>query len=80
VNADVSPSDLQVALLDADGHPLDGFSYEQSVTERHDKLRYRIRWRSKDEPKSLLDVPIGKPVALQFRLRNGDLFAFQLVE
>ena len=80
VNADVVPEDLQVAVLDEAGNPLPGFTHEASVAEPHDKLRYRIVWRSNDGEKSLRDVPTDRPVALHFRLHNGDLFAFQQVD
>jgi hypothetical protein len=80
VNADVAAEDLQVAVLDEGGNPLPGFTHEDSVAERHDKLRYRIAWISEDEEKSLRDVPRDQSVALQFRLRNGDLYAFQQID
>jgi hypothetical protein len=79
VNADVDPNNLRVAILDEKGDALKGFSHELSVAEPHDKLRYRIVWRSESEEKSIGDLSANRPVALEFRLRNGDLFAFQQV-
>ncbi|MEX2306809.1 MAG: hypothetical protein WD738_04420 [Pirellulales bacterium] len=80
VNADVAPGDLHVALLDADGRPINGFAHEDSIATPHDKLRYRIVWRNEDGEKSLQHAPSEQPFALEFRFSNGDLYAFQLLK
>ena len=77
VNADVEPGELQVELLDAHRKVLPGFGRQDSKLVRHDKLRYSVRWRG---GKTLRRAPLDQPLSLRFILRNGDLFAFQVVK
>ncbi|MEX2172524.1 MAG: hypothetical protein WD851_24595 [Pirellulales bacterium] len=80
VNADVAPADLHVALLDAAGQPVPGFAHENSVAVPHDKLRHRIVWRNEAGEQSLPQAATAKPLALEFKISNGDLYAFQVTE
>jgi hypothetical protein len=80
VNADIDPGDLKVALLDADGAPLPGFESANSYAIPHDKLRHRIVWRQGDREQSLDVAASENPISIEFSIRNGDLYAFQVAE
>ena len=78
IDVDLGIGLLQAEILDLDGKPLPGFTAAESIAERHDKLRYRMRWQTVDQPvRTLADVP-PQPVVIRFTLKNGDFYAFQI--
>ena len=69
---------LQAEILNLDGNALPGFSAAESIAETRDKLRYRMVWQTEGQPKrTLADVP-QQPIAIRFKIKNGDFFAFQI--
>jgi len=79
INAEVPPKNLRIELADADGRPLPGFESSASIPERHDPLRYRIRWKSENQSLSLKDAPLDSPIILRITLSDGDLFSFTVL-
>jgi len=87
VNGDVEAGDLKVELIDEKGphvqfqsKPLRGFERDRSRLIRHDKLRWRVRWKADGKPRSLADASPHQPFVLRFILNRGSLFAFQVLE
>lgn len=72
VNADVK-GHLRVAVCDAGGRPLDGYTLASCTPLRGDSVRHRVRWR---RPVVALS---GQPVRLLFDLRDARLYAFEWV-
>lgn len=64
---------LQVAVLDINGNPLQGFSLENCETVHGDSVNHRVNWKSRRELAKLA----GKPVRLQFHLQRAKLYAMQ---
>jgi hypothetical protein len=71
VNADVK-GELRSRVLDAEGKPLSGFDFSDCEPIHGDDLQAPIRWK-----RSIGDVN-QQPVSLQFQLRDGALYAFEL--
>ncbi len=63
---------LQVRLLDLDGRPLPGFDVDDHRPIHGDSLAHAVRW-----PKPLAKVG-KKPVRIEFRLENAQLYGFDL--
>jgi len=68
---------VRVALLDDAGHGIDGYSIEDCPEIMGDTLRHVVRWRGKGGDVRAL---AGRPVRLQFALRDADVYSFQFVE
>jgi len=68
VNANVK-GEARIRLLDADRRPLDGFDWVEFIG---DSVEHRIEWSNGLKPIS------GKAVCLEFRLRDAQLFGFDL--
>ena len=64
---------VRVALLDAAGKPIRGFGGEECDWINADSNEHTVTWRSRSD---LSDIT-GKPVRLEFTMRNARLFAFQ---
>jgi hypothetical protein len=79
INAEITSTDMHVALLDPVGKPLSGFGYENSIAMPHDRLRYRMVWRNGQVEQLLSNAPHGQPLAIAFKFGNGDLYSFQIV-
>jgi len=71
INANVAGS-LQVRMLDLDGNPIEGLDAGDHEPIRGDSLAHTVRWR-----KPLAEVG-GKPVRIEFRLRDAQLYGFDL--
>ena len=72
VNADAAAGSLAVAVLAEDGTPLDGYSAADCMPLRANRMRHGVRWSGCDR------LPGGRPVRLQFNLRDTDLYSFRL--
>jgi hypothetical protein len=71
INAAVkSAGQISVRPLTADGQPLPGYS--ASLPFRGDGLREKVRWPGTETIISLK----GKPISLQFHLKNAELYSF----
>lgn len=72
VNAGMTGGRLKVALLDAKGNPLPGFSEDDCEPVITDSLKHRIQWKGGNT------VPAEKTIALRFYLTNGNLYSFRI--
>jgi hypothetical protein len=64
---------VRVALLDAAGQPLPGFSIEECDVIHGDALSQVVRWRGDPDVGRLA----GQAMRLRFELQNAKLYAFQ---
>jgi hypothetical protein len=71
VNACIRGS-LRVALLDASGNPIPGFSLAQADILKGDDLSGTVRWASGSDLTKLE----GRTVKLRFYLKKGDLYSY----
>ncbi len=72
VNADMSRGKLAIAVLNADGQPIPGFTEDDCEVVGTDSIRHRIKWKGGEQ------VPSGEAFSLRFRLTNGDLYSFHI--
>lgn len=75
VNADVKGKGamLKVELLDADNHPIPGFTKDDCVAMRNaDQTKQMITWKGKSDLSELK----GRIIRAKFYLTRGDLYAF----
>ncbi|MBS0631992.1 MAG: hypothetical protein JSS11_08775 [Verrucomicrobia bacterium] len=70
---------IRIEIQDAAGHPLPGFSLEESPLIFGDKIAEAVDWRHAQgrTDHSPLKHLAGKPVRLRFVMRDADLFALQ---
>ena len=61
---------IVVRILDAAGKPFEGFPASNAITG--DSLRHTVTWGDSTSVAALA----GKPITLQFDMRNAELFAF----
>jgi len=73
LNADASGRIL-VRFLDAHGRPFPGFDWEDCAEITGDSLLHPVKWKS--DPASLM----GKPVTMEFAMRDARLYGFDLRE
>jgi hypothetical protein len=71
VNAEVA-GELRIRVLDAAGAPIPGFDAADCAPLRGDSLRHRVEWK---RPLRSLKA---QPVQLEFVLRDGRLYGFEL--
>ena len=67
---------VRVGLLDENGQAIKGYGLEDCPEIMGDTLRHTVRWRTQGGDVRALS---GKPVRLQFVLRDADLYSFQFV-
>lgn len=72
VNVDASEGSFAVELLDSRKKVVDGFGAADSVVEKIDSTKYRVRWKTKDR----LNVAKMSSHRLRFRLKNASLYSF----
>ncbi len=70
VNADAHQGNLSVAVLDAEGEIIPGYSHKECVPVKSDSVRHHIKWKNND---SLMK---GQPIRLRFYLKNAELFSY----
>jgi hypothetical protein len=71
INAAVK-GELRVALLGSDGRPLPGFTTSDAQPVSGDSLAHSVRWGA------TLNGLRGKPVQIEFHLRDASLYSFEL--
>lgn len=69
INADASRGKLRVALLEADGRPIDGCAFEDSEPLHTDSTRWTARWRS------TAALPTDRPVRVVVEMTDSRLFS-----
>jgi hypothetical protein len=72
LNVDADQGKVRVQVVGQDGKPVSGMSYADCPPITGDHLAAPVRW------KQPLAAMRGKPVRLEFSLRNAHLFAFEL--
>lgn len=73
LNLDSTRGETRVALLDADGKPLPGYSLTDCQPICGDSLDQVVRWKAGSDLSSFS----GKPVRVQFSLRQAVLYTWQ---
>lgn len=71
INADASRGRLQVALLEADGRPIQGYGLKDSVVFKGDKTDWKARWNGKK------DVPTDRPIKVLIKMDSTRLFSLE---
>jgi len=69
VNADASRGELRVALLEADGSPVSGYTVEDCEPLRTDQVRFQLRWKSSPH------LPINRPLRAKIEMTNTSLYS-----
>jgi len=64
---------LRVELQDAEGKPIPGFTLADSTALEGDEIEATVAWKGDADCNSLA----GKPVRLQFDVKDADLFSFR---
>lgn len=65
----------KVALLQADGTPIPGFTIADCKVINADQIDYHVQWQNGPD----LTAIAGQPVRLQFEMRNTKLYALQFL-
>jgi hypothetical protein len=72
VNLDAPRGELTVEVLNANGQPLEPYTFANCMPVKGDNTLQSVTWRGVDSLKPLS----GKPVRFRFRLTHGKLYAF----
>ena len=76
VNADCSQGELWAELLDAEGHPLLGYTRAECCTLRgKDSTRWELHWNAEGE-----QTPWPQVMRVRFGLQNAKLYAFWITD
>jgi uncharacterized protein len=73
VNADAAGA-LTVAVLDAAGDPISGYAHRDCNAVTGDSVRHAVSWRQHE------DLPTNRPLRLEFRMRNTQLFSYAVAD
>lgn len=71
VNAKVNGG-LQIRILDESDKPIPGFDWTDCKVIQGDSIRHHVQW------KKSLSTLIGKPIRLEFAMRNAQVYGFAL--
>ncbi len=66
--------EIRVQISEKEGKPISGHSFSDCSPIRGDELRYPVAWRGEDE----ISISKGKPLVVQFKMRQAKLFALYL--
>ena len=66
--------EIRVQISNEKGKPVPGYSFSDCTPICGDELRYRVSWRGKTE----ILASEGKPIVVQFKMRQAKLFAVYL--
>jgi hypothetical protein len=69
INADSDGGELRVVLVEADGRPIPGFTFGDSVPLNSDAARWTARWKSEATP------PTDRPVRVRLEMNRCRLFS-----
>ena len=72
INANAIDGVVRVALLDASGRPIPGYSLDECNPIRGDSVRHPVVWQGGK------DLPTDRDVRLQFKLVNASLYSFKV--
>ena len=73
LNAAAQNGEVRVQVIDASGKPISGLTFADCKPIKGDALDAAVAWKKN----SLADVA-GKPVRLEFAIKNGSLYALEL--
>ena len=65
---------VRVEALDQQGHPIPGYTLEESVPMTEDRVDYVVRWNNRKDISKLS----GRPIKLRFYLTNSRLYSYQI--
>jgi hypothetical protein len=71
INANSSRGQLQVALLEADGSPIQGYRLKDSIVLKEDKTNWMARWNN------MTDVPTDRPIKILIKMANTQLYSLE---
>jgi hypothetical protein len=66
-------------FLDENGNVLPGFDWRKTRDKPVDGLRMEMRWVDGSAVRAVGEAGHKKPLRLRWMIRNGDLFAFQVL-
>jgi hypothetical protein len=72
VNTDASRGRQVVELLDAEGHPLPGYTAADCTPLGADRVRHPVRWANHEQ------IPEATGLRLRLRLQRADVFSLTL--
>lgn len=67
---------VKVEIQNENGNALAGYGLSEADTIRGNHLEKKAKWRGR----SVLDIPVDKPIRLRFAMRNCKLYAFQFTD
>jgi len=67
---------VRLELCDQDGNPYEGFAFTDCETLFGDEIAHEVSWGGKTDVSALA----GQPVRLRVRLKDADLYSFQVAE
>ena len=76
INAKAPKGEVAVAILDADGGPLNGHSRDECQVFVGDAIRHTVQWQGGCDLSRLA----GRTIRLRFHLREAKLYSFVFVE
>lgn len=71
VNVNAVGGEVRVQVSDKNLHPLLGFSYSDCEPIAMDSLSHQVVWKG-------VDLPMGVPRHLEFRMHNAELYGFEI--
>lgn len=74
VNADAKDGELHVALLEADGRAIPGFSIEECEPLNSDATRWAVKWQSKAA------APTDRDVCVVIEMKKSRLFSLSILQ
>lgn len=74
VNADAKGGELRVALLEADGTPIPGFTAEECLPLTADATRWALKWQNKPT------APTDRNVCIVIQMKKSRLFSLSVLE
>ena len=66
--------EIRVQISDKKGKSISGYTFSDCSPIRGDELKYPLAWRGKTE----ISISQGKPVVVQFKMRQAKLFALYI--
>jgi hypothetical protein len=67
---------MEVELQTPDGHAIEGFSLSDCTEIIGDRIEHLVRWKNSSDLSSLS----GKPIRMQIRMKDANLFSFRFAE
>ncbi len=79
VNVDASEGEFRVAVVDADGKVLPGYSAENCVPFTGDAVNHAVRWSTGFKSQKATDrLPTNQSIRLRFHMSRAKLYSYQI--